>query len=189
MTSFTQSWYTEPRSRTGSRERLTQDDIDQLGDDAVIYSQRGEAPEGFYNAGMTEGGAGYGDHQVFKKLPKAEAPANKNEPVKEKKGRKDKNQTTSKAQAAVPPSKEVTEAKQRSSAYSQELLNGDGYGAYGPKKSAFAERSSEIYNPNEGFQANQQTTVTADGDQRAQSFMQGRLNRTKNQFNFQPTLS
>ena len=186
MTSFTQSWYDKPRARTGSHQRLTQDDIDK-NDLEVIYSERGEAPEGYYNAGTVEGGAGFGDHQVFKKLP--EAQVINNEPVKEKKGNNNKTKAVSETQATVFPSQEVTTAKRRSASHRDEMLNGDLYGAYGAKESPFAERAAQVYNPNQGFQLNQQSSVSTDGEQRAQSFMQGRLNRTKNQFNFQPTLS
>lgn len=188
MTSYTQSWYTEPRSRTGSRERLTQDDIDNLGDDAVIYSQRGEAPEGFYNAGMTEGGAGYGDHQVFKKLPKAQAALSNDEPVEEKENDNDK-ETESRIKIPLPsPSQEVTDAKARSAAYKEEVLNGDNFGSYGGKK-RFAERSTTRFNPNEGFQFQDQSSVSAIGDQLAQAYMQDKLNKAKSEFKFKPTLS
>ncbi len=183
MSSITQSWYSQPLARTGPRERLTQDDIDKDGPEK-IYSIRGEAPEGYYMAGMEDGGAGYQDHQVFKKLPKTKAVEPKNEPVEEKESNKDKNKDVPKAQAAVAPSQEVTEAKQRVKAYDP-----NSFGAYGPKKSAFSERSSEIYNPNESFQANQQSSVSEDGNQQAQSFVQDKLSDVKNKYNFQPTLS
>ena len=186
MTSDTQSWYDKPRARTGSHQRLTQDEIDQNGPEE-IYSQRGEAPEGYYNAGTVEGGAGFGDHQVFKKLP--EAQVINNEPVEEKNTNKDKIKDIAKTQAPVAPSQEVTQAVKRSAAHQDEMQNGDRYGVYGAKKSPFAERSKEIYNPNQGFQSNQLTSVSAEGNQQAQAYMQDRLNKTKEQFNFRPTLS
>lgn len=184
MPSITQSWYSQPLARTGLRERLTQDDINKDSPEK-IYSIRGEAPEGYYMAGMEDGGAGYQDHQVFKKLPEAKAPETNNEPVEKKESNKNKNKKNdkSKAQVSVAPSQEVTEAKQRIKAYDP-----NSFGAYGPKKSAFAERSAEVYNPNQSFQPNQQSSVSADGEQKAQTFMQGKVNKTKNQFNFQPTL-
>ena len=182
MSSITQSWYSQPLARTGPRERLTQDDIDKDGPEK-IYSIRGEAPEGYYMAGMEDGGAGYQDHQVFKKLPEAKAPEINNEPVEKEESDKDKDKSVPKAQAAAAPSQEVTEAKQRVKAYDP-----NSFGVYGPKKSAFAERSAEVYNPNQSFQPNQQSSVSADGEQKAQAFIQGKVNKTKNQFNFQPTL-
>jgi len=87
----------------------------------------------------------------------------------------------------VAPSQEITEARERVNAFNAEM-RGDRFNVYGLKKSPFSERSSEIYNPNEGFQANQQTTVSPDGNQQAQTFMQSKLNDTKNKYNFQPTL-
>ena len=107
----------------------------------------------------------------------------------EQKDKKDKDKMPKAEAPATPvaPSKEVTEAKERVNAYDAEMKS-DRFNAYGPKKSAFAERSSEVYNPNQGFQANQQSTVSTDGNQQAQTFMQGKLNKTKNDFNLQPTL-
>ena len=86
--------------------------------------------------------------------------------------------------APVPPSQEVTEAKERINVY-----KATDFGAYGPKKSSFAERSSKIYDPNEDFQAYGQSSVTPDGNQQAQTFAQGKLSDVKNKFNFQPTLA
>ena len=183
MPSITQSWYSQPLARTGPRERLTQDDINKDSPEK-IYSIRGEAPEGYYMAGMEDGGAGYQDHQVFKKLPEAKAPETNNEPVEKEESNKNKDKDKSKAQVSVAPSQEVTEAKQRIKAYDP-----NSFGAYGPKKSAFAKRSSEIYNPNQGFQANQQSSVSVDGNQQAQSFVQDKLSDVKNKYNFQPTLT
>lgn len=188
MPSYSDSWYTEPMSRHGIKAMVGKDDLKDLDPDQEIYSISGKAPEGYYSAGMISGGAGYEDHQVFKKLPETQAPENKNEPIEKTKTNKDKDKDQSKAQVSVAPSQEVTEAKQRSSAYRDEMLKGNGYGAYGPKKSAFAKRSSEIYNPNQGFQANQQSSVSVDGNQQAQSFVQDKLSDVKNKYNFQPTL-
>ena len=86
--------------------------------------------------------------------------------------------------APVAPSQEVTEAKERINAYKT-----TDFGAYGPKESAFAERSSEIYDPNEDFQAYGQSSVTSDGNQQAQTFAQSKLSDVKNKYNFQPTLT
>ena len=188
MPSYSDSWYTEPMSRHGRKAMVDEDGLKDLDPGQEIYSISGKAPDGYYSAGMVDGGAGYEDHQVFKKLPEAKAPETNNEPVEETKSNKDKNKDKSKTQVSVAPSQEVTEAKQRSSAYREEMLNGNGFGAYGPKKSAFAERSSEIYNPNEDFQANQQSSVSVDGNDQAQSFAQSKLNDVKNKYNFQPTL-
>ena len=182
--SITEGLYLSPLTRNGSRERVNDDAVKDLDDDAVLYSPRGAAPEGWYNAGTEKHaskGSGYVDHQIFKKLPTNEAPPAEDKPVKDK---PEKQTPKPKKEKPVAPSQEVTDAKSRAAAYDP-----NNFGAYGVKKSAFAERSSEIYNPNEGFEANQQTTVTPDGEQQAQSFMQGRLNKTKNEFNFQPTLS
>jgi hypothetical protein len=85
--------------------------------------------------------------------------------------------------APVAPSQEVTAAKERVKAYDPQS-----FGAYGPKKSAFAQRSTDIYNPNQDFQANQQTSVSSDRNEQAQSFILDKLNKTKKDFNFQPTL-
>ncbi len=186
MPSYSDSWYTEPMSRHGIKAMVDKDGLKDLEPDQEIYSISGKAPDGYYSAGMVDGGAGYEDHQVFKKLPEAKTPETNNEPVEKKKSKKDKNKNKSKTEAPVAPSQEVTEAKQRSSAYREDMLNG--YGAYGPKKSSFSERSSEIYNPNEGFQTNQQTSVSTDGNQQAQAFVQGKLNDVKNKYNFQPSL-
>ena len=189
--SITEGLYLSPLTRHGSRDRVSDSDVNDLEEGTVLYSIRGEAPEGWYNAGTKKHaskGSGYQDHQIFKKLPENKAQVN--EPVEEKKTNKDKNKDVPKAKAEAPvaPSQKVTAAMQRSSAHRDEILNGDGYGAYGPKKSAFAERSSAVYNPNQSFQSNQQTTSSTEGYEQAQSFMQSKLNKTKNDFNFQPTL-
>ena len=182
MPSITQSWYSQPLARTGPRERLTQDDINKDSPEK-IYSIRGEAPEGYYMAGMEDGGAGYQDHQVFKKLPEAKAPETNNEPVEKTESNENKDKDKSKAQVSVAPSQEVTEAKQRVKAYDP-----NSFGAYGPKKSAFSERTTDFYRPTEGFQVNQQSSVTTNGEDNAQSFMRSKINKTKQEFNFQPTL-
>lgn len=189
--SITEGLYLNPLTRHGPDNRVSESDVKDLEDDAVLYSIRGAAPEGWYNAGTQKHaskGSGYEDHQIFKKLPEATTPETNNEPVEEKESKKDKDKNQSKTEAPVAPSQEVTDAKQRSSAYIDEMLNGDDYGAYGPKKSAFAERSSEVYNSNQGFQDNQQTSVSTDGHQQAQMFAQSKLNDVKNKYNFQPTL-
>ena len=183
MPSYSDSWYTEPMSRFGRKAMVGEDDLKNLDPEQEIYSISGKAPDGYYAAGMIDGGAGYEDHQVFKKLPEAKAPKTNNEPVEKKESNKNKNKGISKVQTAAAPSEEVTDAKQRVKAYDP-----NSFGAYGPKKSAFAERSAEVYNPNQGFQFNQQSSVSTDGEQKAQTFMQGKVNKTKNQFNFQPTL-
>ena len=184
--SITEGLYLSPLTRHGADQRVKEEDVKDLDEDAVLYSIRGEAPEGWYNAGTRKHaskGSGYQDHQIFKRLP-TNAPTNTDEPVEEKKTNKDKIKDIAKTQAPVPPSQEVTEAMQRSAAHREEMLNGDRYGVYGVKKSPFAERSSEIYNPNQGFQS----SVSPEGNQQALSFMQDKLNKTKEQFNFQPTL-
>lgn len=104
-------------------------------------------------------------------------------PIKEVKEKK----VDAKPADPVPPSQEITEAKERAEAFAAEM-RGDRFNIYGLKKSPYAERSSEIYNPNQGFQVNQQTTVSTNGNQQAQSFMQSKLNKAKNDFNFQPML-
>ena len=73
--SITEGLYTSPLSRTGDRKALSDKEVSKLDDDAVLYSIRGEAPEGWYNAGTRKHaskGSGYEDHQIFKKLPTAE---------------------------------------------------------------------------------------------------------------------
>ena len=189
MPSYSDSWYTEPMSRHGRKAMVDEDGLKDLEPDQEIYSISGKAPDGYYSAGMVDGGAGYKDHQVFKKLPEAEAPETNNEPVEEKKTYNDKNQDISKVQEFISPSKEITDAVQRSSAYKDEMQDGDQYGAYGSKKSGFAERSTELFDPNEGFQSNPQTSVSPNGNNQAQSYMQDKLSTVKNKFNFKPTLS
>lgn len=189
MPSYSDSWYTEPMSRHGLKAMVGEDDLKGLDPEQEIYSISGKAPDGYYAAGMIDGGAGYEDHQVFKKLPEAKAPETNNEPAKETKSYKDKNKGISKVQEFISPSKEVTDAVQRSSAYKDEMQDGDQYGAYGSKKSGFAERSKGLFDPNEGFEVNPQTSVSPYGNNQAQAYMQDKLNKTKNQFNFQPTLS
>jgi len=189
MPSYSDSWYTEPMSRHGLKAMVGEDDLKNLDPEQEIYSISGKAPEGYYSAGMTDGGAGYEDHQVFKKLPEAKAPETNNEPVEEKESYKDKNQGISKVQEFISPSKEITDAVQRSSAYKDEMQDGDQYGAYGSKGSSFAERSTELFDPNKGFQADPQTSVSPYGNNQAQSYMKDKLNTVKSKFNFQPTLS
>lgn len=75
--SYSDSWYTEPMSRHGIKAMVGKDDLKGLDSDQEIYSISGKAPEGYYSAGMISGGAGYEDHQVFKKLPEYQAPKNK----------------------------------------------------------------------------------------------------------------
>ena len=107
------------------------------------------------------------DEKVIKKdKPKAEAPA-----------------------TPVAPSKEMTEAVQRSTAH-KERMQGDRYNIYGGNNtSQFSERSKEVYDPNKGFEINQQTSVSSDGQEKAQAFMNSKINSTKKNFNFQPTLN
>ena len=181
--SITEGLYLSPLTRHGADQRVKEDDVKDLEDDAVLYSIRGEAPEGWYNAGTEKHaskGSGYEDHQIFKRLPTAEAAPAKDEPVVNK--TEEKTPKAKKPKETVAPSQEVTQAKERIKAY-----EATDFGAFGVKESPFAERSSKVYNPNEGFQA-QQSSVSTDGNQQAQTFMQGKLNNTKNQFNFQPTL-
>ena len=49
--SITEGLYTSPLSRTCDRKALSDKEVSKLDDDAVLYSIRGEAPEGWYNAG------------------------------------------------------------------------------------------------------------------------------------------
>ena len=107
------------------------------------------------------------DEQVIKKdKPKAETPA-----------------------TPVAPSKEMTEAVQRSTAH-KERMQGDRYNIYGGNNtSQFSERSKEVYDPNKGFEINHQTSVSSDGQEKAQEFMNRKINSTKKNFNFQPTLN
>ena len=106
------------------------------------------------------------DEKVIKKdKPKAEAPA-----------------------TPVAPSKEMTEAVQRSTAH-KERMQGDRYNIYGGNNtSQFSERSKEVYDPNKGFEINQQTSVSSDGQEKAQEFMNSKINSTKKNFNFQSIL-
>ena len=187
MRSLTEQLFLAPQTRHGADQRVREEDVKDLDDDAVLYSVRGEAPEGWYNAGTAKHagkGTGYQDHQIFKKLPTAEAAPAKDKKDKPVKKKAEEKAPEPKQEKPVAPSRQVTEAKERVAAYDP-----NSFGAYGVKKSAFAERSSEIYNPNEGFETNQQTTITPDGDQQAQSFAQRKLSDVKNKYNFQPTLS
>ena len=84
--SYSDSWYTEPMSKHGRKAMVGKDDLKNLDPDQEIYSISGKAPEGYYSAGMVSGGAGYEDHQVFKKLPEYQAPESK-----KPKSKKDKN--------------------------------------------------------------------------------------------------
>lgn len=102
-------------------------------------------------------------------------------PVKETKEKEPKAKTPA---APVAPSQEVTQAKERINAH-----KATDYGTYGPKKSAFAERSSEVYNPNESFEPYKQTTVSTEANEQAQTFMQNKITDTKNKFNFRPTFT
>ena len=89
----------------------------------------------------------------------------------------------------VAPSKEMTEAVQRSTAH-KERMQGDRYNIYGGNNtSQFSERSKEVYDPNKGFEINQQTSVSSDGQEKAQSFMNSKINSTKKNFNFQSILN
>ena len=181
--SITEGLYLSPLTRNGADKRVSESDLKNMDDVDTLYSIRGEAPEGWYNAGTKKHaskGSGYQDHQIFKRLPTNEAAPSKDEPVVNKTEEK---QPEPKKEKPVAPSQEVTDARTRAAAYDP-----NSFGAYGVKKSAFAERSSEVFNPNEGFQANQQTSVSNSGNQKAQTFMQGKLNKTKNDFNFQPNL-
>ena len=119
----------------------------------------------------------------IKNPPKAE----NNEQKEDKKEIKDKSETQA-TPTPVAPSPELTAAVQRSSAH-RERMQGDRYNIYGGNQpSVFSERSKEVYDPNKGFEVNQQTSVTSNGQEQAQTFMQGKLNKTKNDFNLQPTL-
>ena len=83
----------------------------------------------------------------------------------------------------------MTEAIQRSTAH-KERMQGDRYNIYGGNKpSQFSERSKEVYAPNKGFEINQQTSVSSDGQEKAQAFMNSKINSTKKNFNFQPILN
>ena len=86
--SITEGLYLSPLTRNGSRERVSESDLKNMDDVDTLYSIRGEAPEGWYNAGTKKHaskGSGYEDHQIFKKLPTPEAPAAPKEKKKEKK--------------------------------------------------------------------------------------------------------
>lgn len=184
--SITEGLYLSPQTRNGADTRISESEVKDLDDDAVLYSIRGAAPEGWYNAGTKKHatkGSGYEDHQIFKKLP-TNSPVEKNEPIEEKKADKNKDKVKPKTQDAVAPSQEVTDAKNRAAAYDP-----NSFGIYRVRESAFAERSKEVFNPNEGFQPNQQTSVSTNGNENAQSFMKDKLDKTKKEFNFQPTLS
>lgn len=122
--SYSDSWYTEPMSRHGRKAMVGKDDLKDLDPDQEIYSISGKAPEGYYSAGMISGGAGYEDHQVFKKLPEFQAPKNK-----EKKSKKDKNKAP-KIPGYMDPAKPVqlsnraAEAEATVSAYNERFDSG-----------------------------------------------------------------
>ena len=94
--SITEGLYLSPLTRNGSREQVSEDGLKDLDDDAVLYSPRGAAPEGWYNAGTEKHygkGTGYVDHQIFKKLPTSEAPSeDKPAPTPEPKEEEPKNE-------------------------------------------------------------------------------------------------
>ena len=114
-------------------------------------------------------------------------PAKKDEesPVEEIKVDKPKEEEPA---APVAPSQEVTKAKERVQAYDAEM-RGNRFDVYGPKNSNFSERSAEIYDPNQGFLTNQQSSVSTDGNQQAQLFAQNKLSQVKDKYNFRPTLN
>ena len=190
--SITEGLYLSPLTRNGPKERVDVDDVKDLEDDAVLFSIRGEAPEGWYNAGTKKHavkGSGYQDHQIFKKLPTAEAaPA---EPKEKKEKKKEPKTPDTSNTTDVASSQEITSAQERVKAYDQTR----GSGAYeifgsqsGTENHSYGQRKASFMDRDPGFQAPQQSSVSTSGNNQAQSFMQGKLNKTKNQFNFQPTL-
>ena len=96
MRSLTEQLFLAPNTRHGADQRVREEDVKDLDDDAVLYSVRGKAPEGWYNAGTEKHagkGTGYQDHQIFKKLPTAEAPSeDKPAPTPEPKEEEPKNE-------------------------------------------------------------------------------------------------
>lgn len=72
--SITEGLYLSPLTRNGADQRVKESDLKNMDDVDTLYSIRGEAPEGWYNAGTRKHaskGSGYEDHQIFKKLPEA----------------------------------------------------------------------------------------------------------------------
>ena len=112
--SITEGLYTKPLSRTGNDAALSDEEVSKLDDDAVLYSIRGEAPEGWYNAGTRKHaskGAGYEDHQIFKKLPTQAAP----EP--EKTPEAPIEEIAEEVPEFVPESQKMSDAKSRAKAW------------------------------------------------------------------------
>ena len=87
----------------------------------------------------------------------------------------------------VMASPEVTQAKDRANAWEASGLGTSGATSPYGRKSAFAERTTDFYKPNQAFDP-AQTSVTPGQQQQAQSFLQNRKEQTKRDFNFQPTL-
>ena len=89
------------------------EDAKDLGDDEVLYSIRGKAPEGYYHAGTerhASKGSGYEDHQIFKKLPTQAAPEPEETPeapIEE---------VAEEVPEFVPESKNMSDAKSRAKA-------------------------------------------------------------------------
>ena len=190
--SITEGLYLSPLTRNGADKRVSESDLKNMDDVDVLYSIRGEAPEGWYNAGTKKHavkGSGYQDHQIFKKLPTVEAAPAEDKPVENK--TEEKTPKTKKPEETVAPSQEITDAQERVKAYETNRENNfEIFGAdnTNTERQSFGQRSTNFMNRNPDFQANQQSSVSIAGNEQAQTFMQGKLNQTKNQFNFKPTL-
>ena len=77
--SITERMYTNPDHSFRDRNayQITDDEVKDLDPEQELYSIRGDAPEGYYNAGSKKvyvKGGGYKDHQIFKKFAEEEAP-------------------------------------------------------------------------------------------------------------------
>lgn len=123
--------------------------------------------------------------QIIDYMQNGSAKEDEEAPVEEIKGDKPKEEEPA---APVAPSQEVTEAKERVQAYDAEM-RGNRFDVYGPGNSNFSERSAEIYDPNQDFLINQQSSVSTDGNQQAQLFAQNKLSQVKDKYNFRPTLN
>lgn len=90
----------------------------------------------------------------------------------------------------IPPSQEITEAKERIKAFDAEM-RGNRFNVYGgtPKESIFSERSKEIYDPDQLSNFGQGSSISAVANEQAQLFAENKLDKLKKDFNFKPILS
>ena len=123
--SITEGLYKKPLSRNGSDKAISDKEVSKLDDDEVLYSIRGEAPEGYYNAGTKKHyskGAGYEDHQIFKKLPTPEAPKEKEAVVE--KPIPDKVAPEPEKEPEIKTSSEYADAKARATQWEEDASSG-----------------------------------------------------------------